>query len=780
MGKTADIYFKEDPWRIIEEGFDKDHSRIAESVFSLANEYMGVRGYFEEGYSGERLQGSYFNGLYERKKVGEGTYKGVVNEMEFMVNSPDQLYMHLSAISPTGEVYELDLNKSEFSDFLRTLDMKSGLLKRSFVWHTKAGDISLIFERILSMDNVAYLGQRLTALSDSFEGQLVVTAGIDADTVHEGRYKYWKRTGINTDLESDSCSISLETRSTGQKLTESCKIFYSGGEAIKSVAEGNMLSAISYSFHMGPGSRIVVDKIVCCANDKLGEISRSSAGGRDSNGACYKDLYHGEAAYPAFDEIVNANSKWWADIWEKSDIEIEGDPLNQQGIRFCIFQLFQTYQGVVPGSNIGAKGLTGEAYNGNAFWDTETYCLPVYIFHDKRAAGNLLLFRYRTLEEAKKRARDLDLNGAFYPIATISGRECCNLWQHASLQLQASTAVAYGLYIYEKITGEKDFIYDHGCEMLIEICRMLADRGDYNADHSAYSFYGVMGPDEFQMMVDHDCYTNYMARFTFDYLLRLYDEMEESCPDKLKAVCDKTSFCGSELEDFRDRSDKMLILYDSDTRLYEQQAGFFDLPHIDVDQIPDEDFPLYAHWSYDRIYRNDMIKQPSVLMLMFMFASSFSAADLRANYDYYAPRCIHESSLSPSVHSILAESLGREQEAYDFFGFATRMDLDNYNRNTAEGIHTTSIAAAWMNIVYGFAGMRSDGDLISFAPSLPESWKSYSFRLVIGGQVLKVSVSGDGASFTLMGKGELTVKIYDEIYRITEDETVLPLKGVAA
>jgi maltose phosphorylase len=224
----------------------------------------------------------------------------------------------------------------------------------------------------------------------------------------------------------------------------------------------------------------------------------------------------------------------------------------------------------------------------------------------------------------------------------------------------------------------------------------------------------------------------------------------------------------AELDAWQNMAEKMFIPYDAHTGLYEQHEGFFNLPHIEVDAIPVEDFPLYHHWSYDRIYRNDLIKQPDVLMFMFLYNQCFSMHEKRANYQYYEPRCIHESSLSPSVHSILASELGRHQEAFDFFRFATRIDLDNYNRNTHEGIHTTSIAAAWMNIVYGFGGMRSDGEILAFNPSIPEHWNHYSFQVFYRGSVIRVEVSQEGAGIRVVNGDPVKLKIGSEEFQVNQ------------
>lgn len=747
MAKAADRYFKVNPWSIGEEGFSPDYGLVSESVFSLANEYMGARGYFEEGYSGERLLGSYFNGVYERRKAEAQGYKGIVQETEFMVNSVDWLYLRIQAGAE-----KLDLAKSTFKNFKRELDLKTGLLTRSFVWKTEKGSLQIKLERLVSMVENERAAQRLTLSSTNYHGTVTIQAGLDFNTTHGGeKLALWKVT--DRDAEKGNCILRAQTVNTGIGVVSSCRLSGSITELGKATGViQEKLAAIRYELELNPGQEVTLEKEVC----NLTPLSVLDDAG--------------EERFP-FERLYQENAAWWEKTWEKSDIEIQGDEENQQGIRFCVFQMYQTYHGAVKGTNIGAKGLTGEAYNGNAFWDTETYCLPFFLFHDRTAAENLLYFRYETLDEARARARMLDCKGAFYPIATISGRECCNLWQHASLQLQASTAVAYGIWHYEKITGDTTFTREYGLTILIEVCRMLATRGDYNAEHTRYGFYGVMGPDEFQMMVNHNCYTNYMGQFTFRYALQVLKEMQENAPERLEQVVKQSGLTEAECRDWQEKADAMHIPYDAERKLYEQHVGYFDLPHVDVDAIPIEEFPLYHHWTYDRIYRNDMIKQPDVLMFLFLFNSRFGLDVLKSNYEFYEPRCIHESSLSPSVHSILAAQLGKEQEAFEFFGFATRMDLDNYNRNSGEGLHTTSIAAAWMNIVYGFGGLRSDAEVLTLRPTIPEKWDSYRFRIVYRGEILCVCVEKERVSLQTLNGGSLSILFYDQPITVTGEET---------
>ena len=729
MGKIADKYFKVHPWMIIENGFDPEHAMIAESIFSQANEYMGVRGYLEEGCSCPHLRGSYFNGIYERMSVDGPHYKGIVNSTEFMVNSADWLY---TRIFVDGE--KLDLATAKLREFSRVLDMRNGLLTRTFIWElAQEKEIRFTFERILSVKQVENAAQRITVQPLNFSPEVEIEAGIDFSIFHHSVGRgMWK--DIHCEFGENSLSLTGETLHTSQKL---CCTEHIQAEGIQAAGyrQEEKMGCLLYKGTVKSGVQAVLERTVrnlVCRGPKGAALFEQQCA---SAGKILQTL--------SFEKILQENSSWWKKVWEKSDIVIEGDPENQQGIRFCIFQMFQTYHGAVPGSNIGAKGLTGEAYNGNAFWDTETYCLPFFLFQDPEGARNLLRFRYDTLEEAKKRAAELDCKGAFYPIATISGRECCSLWQHASLQLQASTAVAYGIWFYEKVTKDLDFLKEYGMEMLIEISRMLATRGDYFENGEKYGYFGVMGPDEFQMMVNNNCYTNAMGKFTLHYTLEMLEKLKRDEPEAYSKIIAECSLDEREPEQWKQIEEKMYIPYHPETEIYEQHEGYFELPHIDVDDIPVKDFPLYEHWTYDRIYRNDMIKQPDVLMLMLLFNQSFTRKCLQKNYEFYEPRCIHESSLSPSVHSILAAQLGKEKEASDFFGFATRMDLDNYNRNSGEGIHTTSIAAAWMNIVYGFGGFRSDGKQYVLNPSIPEGWEKYSFHLLLDQRVVYIGVTSD-------------------------------------
>ena len=312
--------------------------------------------------------------------------------------------------------------------------------------------------------------------------------------------------------------------------------------------------------------------------------------------------------------------------------------------------------------------------------------------------------------------------------------------------MQPSTGVAYAIEKYMDVTGDSEFLHTEGAEMLTQIARYVFSRGNWNA--RGFGFYGVMGPDEFHMMVSNDFYTNFMGKKALELAVSVIRSLDRA---NHAALIRKTGLEESEILDWQKAAGQMIFLRREDG-VFEQHEGYFSLPHIDVHQIPQDEFPLYSHWSYDRIYRTDMIKQPDVLMAMLLYSGDFTLAEKEANYAYYEPRCIHESSLSPSIHAILAAELGRREETLKFFAFATRLDLDNYNRNTNEGLHLSSVAAAWMTIVEGFGGMRCENGKLSLSPWLPKQWKRFSFSLQIRSSVLCVEVSAHGVSVACEGE----------------------------
>jgi len=762
MAKVAQKYLKVDPWKIIEEGFHPDRSRVSESIFSLANEYMGCRGYFEEGYSGDKLIGSYINGVYEEKTVVHPSYfVGFSTRFCFMVNTVDWLY---TRITIDGET--LDPAKSKISDFVRCLDMKAGTLTREFIWETKSGKkLKIRFLRFISMV-VPNLGCQEVVLEPlNFSGKVDIQSGLDFSIIHEiENTNFWSC--IQKEKKDNITAMLAKTQRSRQQVFTGF-VLDLPENTVTRLVEHNKYIGQAFSLDLHKGTATGFKKMVVNYADRTHDADPQKVW---DTGMALAEKW----TSVSFEEAFNAHINYWADVWNKLDITIEGDEENQQGVRFCIFNLHQTYHGQDHTLNVGAKGLTGEHYYGWTWWDTETYCLPFYLFNNPKAAKSLLEYRYATLPQALERAVELDCKGACYPMGTIDGTESCPVWQHGNLEIHVSAAIPYGIWHYVKVCNDKDFLYNIGIEILLQSSRYFASRGQWNSK-GEYGFYGVMGADEFHMMVHNNTYTNVMAKKTFEFTLQTIAEMRETAPEKLQEVFHKVGLKEEEIDDWKLKAEKIRINFDKETGLFEQHDGYFDLPHIDVKAIPATEFPLYKHWAYDRIFRTDMIKQPDVLLLMFFFSQEYSLEMKRVNYEYYEPRCSHESSLSPAIHSILAAELGKHEEAYEFARYASRLDLDDYNRNTHEGLHITSMAATWMNIVYGFGGMRSDGDKLVFKPSIPKAWNKFSFKILYRNSIISVTVEQEFATFKVVSGPSTTVKIYDQEYTISNHELKLEI-----
>jgi len=723
MAKEAKKYFKVDPWKVIEEGFDKEQGRVGESIFSLGNEYMGIRGQFDEFYSGDKLIGCYFNGVYEDKPLSYPEYfKGLAKRCCFMINANNWLY---TKIFLDGE--EIDLNKIEVCDFYRELDMKKGLVTRSFTYK----GVKFTFERLVSINYHYIGGQKITFTSDK-KHDITIHSGIDFTPIHEEEGKnYW------VGCENGDDYIICRTQSSGQRIYSKFKTNHSMTSVIK---EEKLLVQ---TFDLTLDGELTFEKVVYnfVERDKDNKIDLAAA-----------DKY----LEKSYSDYRKEHIDRWAEIWTHSDIEISGDDENQQGIRFCIFNMHQTYHGDDGRLNVGAKGLTGEKYSGWTFWDSETYCLPFYMFNNPKAAKNLLMYRYNTLKQAKERSIEQCCEGACYPMVTIDGTESCGVWQHGNLEIHVTAAVAYGVWHYVTNTGDEEFLKNYGLELLVETSRYFASRGAWSPKTGEFGLYGVMGPDEFHMMVHNNTYTNYMVKKNFNYTIEMVK----------KYGYDVSS---DELNTWQNMADKMRINYDEETKLFEQHDGYFDLPEYDVKSMDPEKVPIYKYWAYDSIFRVNMLKQPDVVLMQFFYSKDFTLEQKAANFDYYESRCSHESSLSPAVHSIMAAEIGNLDMAEEYMAYGSRVDIDDYNRNTHQGLHVTSMAAAWMNIVYGFGGMRSDADILTFAPKIPKKWNGYSFTIEVRGSILRVEVAKNKATFKIVNGENLNIEIYEKSYTITKE-----------
>jgi maltose phosphorylase len=644
---------------------------------------------------------------------------------------------------------ELDLAKVKFSDFYRELDMKTGIMTRSFVWETASGKkLKLIFERLISMTKRYYSGQKIVFKPLNFSGTVTVISGIDFTPIHEEENEnYW------TELSKNGSDILCQTRSSKQRVYSKFWL----NQPVHSEVKSDKIVANQVYLNLTEGRELIFTKVVANVSEKDQNVSNNELKQKAQKSYIY--------------ELLRAeNVAFWQKIWNELDIEIDGDPENQQGIRFCIFNMHQTYHGEDGSLNVGAKGLTGEKYSGWTFWDTETYCLPFYMFNNKAAAKNLIMYRYNTLKQAKERAIEQDCKGACFPMVTIDGTESCGVWQHGNLEIHVTAAVAYAVWHYVLNTKDTEFLYNFGAELLIETSRYFASRGGWSPKTGEFGLYGVMGPDEFHMMVHNNTYTNYIVKKMFEYTLEVVNEMKQ------KGL--KTVFVSDEeLADWKKKAEKMRINYDEKTKLYEQHDGYFDLPETDVAGIPADKVPIYKYWAYDSIFRCNMLKQPDVVLMQFFFSKDFTKEQKKINFDFYEKRCSHESSLSPAIHSIMAAEIGNKEMAYEYARYGSRLDLDDYNRNVHQGLHITSMSAAWMNIVYGFGGMRTDDSIVSFAPTIPKEWNGYKFKILLDDKILNVAVTKEKCVFSL-NEGQAKILIYGKETTISKNPLEVNLSEI--
>jgi maltose phosphorylase len=495
---------------------------------------------------------------------------------------------------------------------------------------------------------------------------------------------------------------------------------------------------ISASFSIEPNQSIVIEKkaiILSSLNVDKDQINQVLVNEISS----FHKLY--------FRDLLNNQQKSWAKKWEESDIIIEGDIVAQQAIRFNIFHLNCTYSGNDERLNIGPKGFTGEKYGGSTYWDTEAYCLPFYqSTADKSIARNLLIYRHNHLTKAIENAEKLGFSGgaALYPMVTMNGEECHNEWEITFEEIHRNGAIAYAVYDYINYTGDKKYLAEYGLEVLIGIARFWKQRVNWSNEKQAYVMLGVTGPNEFENNVNNNWYTNKMAVWCMIYCGESIDWVKEHYPNDFERICKTSSFNENERTEWHNITTQMYYPFSEKHNVYLQQDGFLDKELIPVSQLSDNERPIVENWSWDRILRSCYIKQADVLQGLYYFEDEFSKEELKRHYDFYEPLTVHESSLSPCIHSILASKLGDEKRAYDFYLRTARLDLNDYNNDTRDGLHITSMAGTWMTIIKGFAGMEVKNDQLTFSPLLPKNWNSLSFKIHFRGEVKHVFLDKSG------------------------------------
>lgn len=744
-------YLKHHEWHIIEEGLNPHYNKISESVFSLGNGRMGQRATFEEDYSGETHQGSYVAGVYYPDKTRVGWWKnGYPEYFAKVLNAPSWIEIKVKI----GDQV-LDLAKCKVESFTRVLDMKQGLLHRTVTATLPDGKkLSIDSKRFCSMADGEVGAIRYEIKALNFSAPISLTLPVDADVVNkDSNYdeKFWEE--VYKEATPGLALVTAQTKKTHfhvctamqfklqadgkdvtAKVTTNQREKYADNVIETDIKEGSALTVYKYAVVLSSENH---------AKDKLAANAKAKLATAVSSG---------------FEKLFTDHVKVWAHKWEECDITIDGDVAAQQGIRFNIFQLTQTYTGEDERLNIGPKGFTGEKYGGSTYWDTEAYCLPFFLSTaEPKVARNLLVYRYKHLGKAIENAKKLGFKdgAAFYPFVTMNGEECHNEWEITFEEIHRTSAMAYAMRDYIDYTGDKNYLAEYGLEVLIGISRFWAQRVNWSGEKGKYVVLGVTGPNEYENNVNNNWYTNYLGAWTLRFTQQAIDYVKKNHPARYAEIVSKTSLKeAEETAKWKDITEKMYYPKDEKRGVILQQDGFLDKELINVKDLPPSERPLNQKWSWDRILRSCFIKQADVLQGIFLFEDDFDLATIKKNFDFYEPMTVHESSLSPCVHVILASKIGYKEQAYEFYLRTARLDLDDYNNDTEEGCHITSMAGTWMSVVKGFGGMRVRDGKLHFTPFIPDQWKSYSFRLEFRDRVIKVKVGAAGKVDTVLEQGE--------------------------
>lgn len=762
-------YIQPDNWSIIEEGFDIESIKSSESLFSIGNGAMGQRANFEEHYSGETFQGSYIAGVYYPDKTKVGWWKnGYPEYFAKVLNAPNWIGINVDI---NGEILDLNTCK-KVVNFRRELNMKEGWYERTFI-ATLQNDIEIEVssKRFLSLDidEVGAIAYSIKPLhvDATIKYSPYLDAGIENEDTN-WEEKFWETIQIKE--ENNQAFIVAKTLKTDFHactfMQTELKLNDKSLDLPTNISEKSTNISFHYTQNVKANEIFTIHKYggytVSTNHDKHELIT-----------AAKKALHN--ATSLGFDALLENQKEAWAKIWEMADITIEGDVKAQQGIRFNIFQLNQTYLGKDSRLNIGPKGFTGEKYGGSTYWDTEAYCIPFYMTtKDQQVARNLLQYRYNHLEKAIENAQKLGFNNgaALYPMVTMNGEECHNEWEITFEEIHRNGAIAFAIYNYTRYTGDYSYIPEMGLEVMIGIARFWHQRATFSTAKDKYVILGVTGPNEYENNVNNNWYTNYIAQWCIKFAQEHIEKVKQEYTTDYDRIMQKVRLSDQEISSWMEVAENMYFPYSKQYDVYLQQDGFLDKDLVSVADLDQSQRPINQKWSWDRILRSPYIKQADTLQGFYFFEDHFTKQELEKHFDFYEPFTVHESSLSPCVHSIQAAKLDKMDMAYTFYLRTSRLDLDDYNKEVEEGLHITSMAGTWMSIVEGFGGMRMKNDTLSFEPRIPWQWKGYSFKVNYRNHILKINVTHEGTSFELEKGNDLVILVNGKKVAVSPNDLV--------
>ncbi|ELC8424300.1 glycoside hydrolase family 65 protein [Clostridium perfringens] len=761
--------YKIEPWNITEEEFLLKNNYRNETTFSLANGYIGTRGTFEEAYDFDvetGLEGNFVNGFYESEHIRYGEWNfGFPTESQSLLNLPNAKIIKLFI-----EDEEFSMLTGEIEDYKRVLHMKEGRITRDLIWVSPKGKkVKISISRFVSFNNKNLMEIRYKVTPLNFSGNLKFISAIDANVENHTRktnplvdYGPFGKRIVRDYIDSIRDELYYEGTTLNSELSIACGAVnkISAENFIRKNFKNYELCGVSYEFYAKENEEIILDKFIAYSTsldmncEKLHSFIKTILSDAEEQG---------------YIEAEREQKEYVEEFWRTADVIIEGDNALQQGIRFNLFHLMQS-AGRDGKTGMGAKGLSGEGYEGHYFWDTEIYVLPVFVYTKPDLAKKLLDYRYFTLDKARERARVLGHDkGALYPWRTINGEEASTYFPLGTAQYHINADIAYAFKLYVDVNDDFDYLNDKAAEVLCETARVWADVGSFSEYvGNKYCICAVTGPDEYNAIVDNNFYTNLMARENLRDAIWALNKIKEKDQLAYDNLVKKINLKDEEIEYWKKIIENMYLPYDEKRGVYPLDDGFMKRKPWDDSKIPKEKrHLLYENYHPLFIFRQRMSKQADAILAMYLHSNLFSINELRRNYDFYQEVTLHHSSLSTCIFGILASQIGYDEEAYKYFSQSARMDLDDYHNNFYAGIHAANMAGTWQGIVNGFAGLRTNKGVLELNPTIPKEWNAYSFKIFYKKNLLEIKISKDEIEIRLLEGENLElyicgVKVYLE------------------
>ena len=781
--------FPVDEWRLIEKRFSLDDVGVTETLFTLGNGYLGLRGNHPEGGHAHE-HGTFINGFHETFPIrhAEQAY-GFAEVGQTIINAPDAKVMRVYV-----DDEPLDFDTADIREYERVLDMRRGVLTRHLRWVTPAGkDVQIDVDRLVSFDEKHLAVMRLTVTVLNSDAPVTIVCQLvnrqDGEDVYGGTAPGTQRAGFDprkAEKIAERVLAPQEYWQDGGRTALSYRVTESG-MTIAVVADHLIDTENEYSARTSvepdiaknvfrvqakAGVPVTVTKLVSYHTSR-GVPTRELV----DRGRRTLDRVAAEGVQSAYDR----QAEWLDGFWRRSDVVIEGHADLQQATRWCLFQLAQA-AARADGLGVPAKGVSGSGYSGHYFWDTEIYVLPFLTYTTPQWARNALRMRYLMLPAARRRAAQLNEAGALFPWRTISGEEASAYYAAGTAQYHINADVSFALGKYVRATGDDDFLYREGVDIAVETARLWATLGfwRYNEDGQpeVFHIHGVTGPDEYTTVVNDNLFTNVMARFNLRFAARVVREMADTAPEAYALMAERLDLDPAEPDAWEAAAEAMHIPYSEGLGIHPQDEVFLEREVWDLESTPPEQRPLLLHFHPLVIYRYQVLKQADVVLALYLQGNHFTDEEKLADFEYYDPLTTGDSTLSAVVQAILAAEVGYQDLALQYFAQSIFVDLGDLHHNAADGVHVASAGGVWTALVAGFGGMRDHYGELSFDPRLPEAWPSLSYTLHWRGTELKVRITRDAMTVDAAGGGPVSFSVRGASVTVEPGGSVtVPLDG---